>query len=216
MIRQAISCDICGSEKRQTNHWFVAFEQGGELRLGGWTSRNRAKPGSKHLCGQTCVHKLVDEFMAKTVASKSAYSADDDALEIYSAPNSDLPPARREAPAPRREQAAHELTCELGPEESSARLISPVEPVLPVVPAPQYDQVRPVTPIRPARPIQSNNSSQNQPSRRPSINDDLPLDEPAPDFSSSEWRAAAWQRERERALRAAENTPSLLTRFRPN
>jgi len=77
MIRQAISCDICGTEKRQTNHWFVAFEQGGELRLGGWGSRNGARPGSKHLCGQTCVHKLVDEYMAKTVALRPNQASDE-------------------------------------------------------------------------------------------------------------------------------------------
>ena len=64
MIRQAISCDICGTEKKQTNHWFVAYDQGGELRVSGWNTRNRLRPGSKHLCGQTCLHKLVDEFMA--------------------------------------------------------------------------------------------------------------------------------------------------------
>jgi hypothetical protein len=71
VIRQAISCDICASEKKQTNHWFVAYEHGGELRLSGWLSRNRLRPGSKHLCGQTCLHKLVDEFMAKALALRT-------------------------------------------------------------------------------------------------------------------------------------------------
>ena len=61
--------------KRQTNHWFVAYEQGGELRLSGWQSRNRLRPGTKHLCGQTCLHKLVDEFMAKAIASRPQTSA---------------------------------------------------------------------------------------------------------------------------------------------
>ncbi|HEY1902427.1 MAG TPA: hypothetical protein VGG56_08370, partial [Terracidiphilus sp.] len=67
MIRQAITCDVCASEKKQTNHWFVAFEQAGELRLSGWNSRNRLRQGMKHLCGQICLHKLVDEFMARTI-----------------------------------------------------------------------------------------------------------------------------------------------------
>jgi hypothetical protein len=70
VIRQAISCDICGTEKKQTNHWFVAYDQGGELRLGGWKSRNRMRPGAKHLCGQTCLHKLVDEVMARGFAAQ--------------------------------------------------------------------------------------------------------------------------------------------------
>src|ERR1700691_2312672 len=71
VIRQAISCDICATEKKQTNHWFVASEQGGELRLSGWNSRNRLRPGMKHLCGQTCLHKLVDEFMARAIAVRA-------------------------------------------------------------------------------------------------------------------------------------------------
>ena len=79
MIRQAISCDICGMEKKQTNHWFVACEQGGELRVSGWNSRNRLRPGSKHLCGQTCLHKLVDDFMARTLTARVPRAAADDA-----------------------------------------------------------------------------------------------------------------------------------------
>ena len=77
MIRQAISCDICATEKRQTNHWFVAYEQGGELRVSGWSSRHKLRPGSKHLCGQTCLHKLVDEFMAKSIAVRAKRPADE-------------------------------------------------------------------------------------------------------------------------------------------
>jgi hypothetical protein len=79
VIRQAISCDICASEKKQTNHWFVAYEQTGELRVSGWNSRNRLRPGSKHLCGQTCLHKLVDEFMANAIAVRPGSFAGDDA-----------------------------------------------------------------------------------------------------------------------------------------
>ncbi len=71
MIRQAISCDICGTDKQQTNHWFVAYEQNGELRISGWNTQSRLRSGSKHLCGQTCLHKLVDEFMAKTIAVRT-------------------------------------------------------------------------------------------------------------------------------------------------
>jgi hypothetical protein len=71
VIRQAISCDICGTEKQLTNHWFVAYDQGGELRVSGWNSRNRLRAGAKHLCGQTCLHKLVDDFMARTLSARS-------------------------------------------------------------------------------------------------------------------------------------------------
>jgi hypothetical protein len=70
MIRQAISCDICGAEKKQTNHWFVAYTHAGELRVSGWGVQGRVRAGSKHLCGQTCLHKLVDEFIAAGVAGR--------------------------------------------------------------------------------------------------------------------------------------------------
>jgi hypothetical protein len=70
MIRQAISCDICGSEKRQTNYWFVVYNQDGELRVSEWSSRHRLGPGSMHLCGQTCLHKLVDDFTDRILAAR--------------------------------------------------------------------------------------------------------------------------------------------------
>jgi hypothetical protein len=72
LIRQSVSCDICGTEKKQTNHWFVAHELAGELRLSGWSSRHRTRAGAKHLCGQTCLHKLVDDFMARTLSPRTA------------------------------------------------------------------------------------------------------------------------------------------------
>ncbi len=81
MIRQAISCDICGTEKKQTNHWFVAYDQGGELRVSGWNSRNRLRPGSKHLCGQTCLHKLVDDFMARAITARAPQAAQNEIEE---------------------------------------------------------------------------------------------------------------------------------------
>jgi hypothetical protein len=70
MIRQAISCDICGAEKKQTNHWFVAYTHAGELRVSGWGVQGKIRAASKHLCGQTCLHKLVDEFIAGGATSK--------------------------------------------------------------------------------------------------------------------------------------------------
>jgi hypothetical protein len=76
MIRQAISCDICGAEKKQTNHWFVAHAHAGELRVSGWKANGRMRAGAKHLCGQTCLHKLLDEFIAGTVSNRVPAAAD--------------------------------------------------------------------------------------------------------------------------------------------
>lgn len=94
MIRQAISCDICGAEKKQTNHWFVAYEQAGELRVSGWSSRNRLKADSRHLCGQACLHKLADDFMARVIGEKGALRPQAAAEEMEMEP---LPAVERRA-----------------------------------------------------------------------------------------------------------------------
>lgn len=114
MIRQAVSCDICGAEKKQTNHWFVAYEQAGELRVSGWSTRNRLRAGSKHLCGQACLHKLADDFMARVISGRTQRSTAEEAEQPLE-PATDTSLLNAEA-APALES------------ESSARLLTPVEP----------------------------------------------------------------------------------------
>jgi hypothetical protein len=171
VIRQAITCDICATEKKQTNHWFVASEQGGELRVSGWNSRNRLRPGMKHLCGQTCLHKLVDEFMARALAARVPQSVAEDAAAGQPIVATD---------ASLTSGAAYEhLVFE--DVQSSARLLSPPAPVFPMRPSPELVP----TPGRLA------------------AEEPAPLVEP-PRFASRNWRADAWDRERERELRAVE------------
>jgi hypothetical protein len=69
VIRQAISCDICGTEMLNANHWFVAYDRGPELRIGAWNPRNKLRASARHLCGHKCLHKLVDDFMARTLSA---------------------------------------------------------------------------------------------------------------------------------------------------
>jgi hypothetical protein len=177
VIRQAISCDVCSSEKRQTNHWFVAYEQGGELRLSGWQSRNQLRPGTKHLCGQTCLHKLVDEFMAKAIASRPQTSAAS-AVEV-------------------RDEAAKTDTsltsnAAYGDVESPAHLIALPASAVPIPAArTQAELVAMPGRILPER---------------------LPAPPEEPRFASRNWRAEAWERERERELRAIEHRPDIARR----
>ncbi len=76
VIRQAISCDICRTEKRQANHWFVAYEQSGELRISGWNSLHLLSPETKHLCGEACAHKLISQFLMRLVDLGTQRTAD--------------------------------------------------------------------------------------------------------------------------------------------
>jgi hypothetical protein len=184
VIRQAISCDICGAEKKQTNHWYVACEQAGEMRLGGWNSRMRQRPGAKHLCGQTCLHKLVDEFMARSSAARGTLASGEIAEPAAS---------RAEIDASLTSSAAYEE------DESSARVIA--SPSAPSVPprAPVSLSVFPMQPRLVTEP--------------PAPTPVPPPVEDAPNYSSRRWRAEAWERERNRELRS-ERHPDLARRHK--
>jgi hypothetical protein len=65
VIQQTIMCDICGTQKRQANHWFVARNESGELRISGWNPSRLASAGAKHLCGETCSLKFVSHFLMR-------------------------------------------------------------------------------------------------------------------------------------------------------
>jgi hypothetical protein len=77
MIRQAINCDICATEKQTSNYWFVAYEQGGELKVRGWESPKNSRKDAKHLCGQKCAQRMMANFMASLMAS--VHSSEEDA-----------------------------------------------------------------------------------------------------------------------------------------
>ena len=183
MIRQAISCDLCGNEKRQTNHWFVAYEQNGELRLAGWNSRNRLRAGTRHLCGQTCLHKLVDDFMARAIQQKNQPSAD--AGVESSAGTGERASVRACAIADVRAASATDARVtsisECEEVESSARLITP----------PSSTQQSAVP--KPAAALVTMTARKWIDTAIP------PIEEPRP--TARNRRIEAWERERERELR---------------
>jgi len=73
MIRQAINCDICGAERLEsTSFWFVANEVKGEIRLRGWESPQKSRRSARHLCGQKCVQRMMDNFTAAILAGQQA------------------------------------------------------------------------------------------------------------------------------------------------
>jgi hypothetical protein len=191
VIRQAISCDICGTEKKQTNHWFVAYDQGGELRLGGWKSRNRMRPGAKHLCGQTCLHKLVDEFMARGFAA-----------QVQPGPVEEIE-VEVQAVATDTSLTSDAAYVEV---ESSARLIpTPIPATQPIPVQPQR------TPVR-SGPVAMQTRLQAPEQAHPEQLE--PVVEELASFSSRKWRADAWEREREREMRAVDRRPDTEVRRR--
>ena len=89
MIRQAIKRKRPFKEAANQPRVFVAYELNGESRMSGWSSRHRLRPRNKHLCGQTCLHKLVDEFQAKSIAVR-AQPSDDEESTLATATNISL------------------------------------------------------------------------------------------------------------------------------
>ena len=224
MIRQAISCDICASEKRQTNHWFVAYEQGGELRVSGWSSRHKLRPGSKHLCGQTCLHKLVDEFMAKAIAVRAQRPVEEPAEEVTNEP-------RAAGDASLTSDAAYADTAEVELEssariiepESSARIIGPstIAATVPIPTGAAHRLQPELTPHLPAPPLPLGPRPAYRPQPelvppRPHQAEFVSPPEESPRFASRNWRAEAWERERERELRAIGKRPDVDARRATN
>lgn len=79
-VTEQFSCDVCGKQKQQANHWWV----GTETDIGThksfvfypWpTGRREAEAGKKvnHLCGQQCAIKALSEWMSRL--SKQAEGA---------------------------------------------------------------------------------------------------------------------------------------------
>ena len=64
MMAENATCDVCGIDKKKASHWFMAIEEKGTLRLSAWSVLNAKRLAMKHLCGQACVHRLVDVFLA--------------------------------------------------------------------------------------------------------------------------------------------------------
>jgi hypothetical protein len=64
-----IACDMCGAVKQPSNNWYYAAfvpqtEDDAHLTIWPWDypAEDRSKP-YKHICGQVCAIRLLNEFM---------------------------------------------------------------------------------------------------------------------------------------------------------
>lgn len=63
------TCDICGAQKGETNHWWKLVMVPGGFHLFSW---DEFIQNSKHLCGRACVIKQVEAFMGKKPESTTS------------------------------------------------------------------------------------------------------------------------------------------------
>jgi hypothetical protein len=108
------------------NHWFVANDRGPELRISTWSAHNRTRAAVRHLCGHKCLHKLVDDFMAKTQSARASASVETENAGERPATLNDTTLAWA---APHRMQALPKIGSSVENFESSAQLIKPAEQI---------------------------------------------------------------------------------------
>jgi hypothetical protein len=155
------------------------------------------RPGSKHLCGQTCLHKLMDDFMARDVAARMQRGIMDECEAEERVVRTD---------ASLTSDAAY---IEI---ESSARLLPAATPSLPKR-LPVHAGTEGATPINVragAELVAMPGRLQAEAPMRPPV----PLPEEPPSHTSRNLRAEAWDREREREMRTVERRPDNAVRRR--
>jgi hypothetical protein len=60
--KEIFTCDVCGAEKKEANHWWMAQISSRQFLLWPWDTGARDK-GILHLCGEACVLKRLSEFL---------------------------------------------------------------------------------------------------------------------------------------------------------
>ncbi len=74
MLKKILTCDECGAERRDANHWFV-YERtkvGLHFHTWEWAAKEWTLEAEHvgHLCGQQCGHKLLDRFLTEVTTPK--------------------------------------------------------------------------------------------------------------------------------------------------
>ena len=54
-------CDVCGMQKKDTNHWWLLFIHADSIGLFKWEAQS--KEDALHLCSESCAVKKISEFM---------------------------------------------------------------------------------------------------------------------------------------------------------
>ena len=69
MIASSVTCDVCGRQKQETNHWFLCFTMKGALGItfGAYNDRDlvpaRRGLNIQDICGEACAHTRLSQFL---------------------------------------------------------------------------------------------------------------------------------------------------------
>jgi hypothetical protein len=64
--KQVFTCDECGVEKKETNHWVIGFigEPPDSVTFVAWSARRAEVKEAIHLCGEGCAGKVLSKAIA--------------------------------------------------------------------------------------------------------------------------------------------------------
>jgi len=69
VIELSVKCEECSAERGLANHWLELRHAKGAPYFLEW-SKAAEKPGSKHVCGEDCAHRIVGRYLT-TLREKS-------------------------------------------------------------------------------------------------------------------------------------------------
>ena len=65
------TCDVCGADRKDVNHWYVVARSAGRCYVLTWAQgvRNRMvnRSTTRHACGRECAHKELDAMMSESI-----------------------------------------------------------------------------------------------------------------------------------------------------
>jgi hypothetical protein len=69
MIKNAVICDECSEERKETNHWWIVQIAGDRPSFMCWPwDVGQHLVTARHYCGQSCVLKAMERWMSEQVA----------------------------------------------------------------------------------------------------------------------------------------------------
>jgi hypothetical protein len=72
-MRQILyTCDVCGVQKKEANHWFIIFTCYPGTRLYKWSAADPTDKQAVHLCGENCVNRKIMQLIGGTPKREEA------------------------------------------------------------------------------------------------------------------------------------------------
>ena len=63
-VVQKFTCEICGTEKRDSHHWFLAELAGESLTIRPWSEVRARGESGRHFCGEAHLQQFITRFLS--------------------------------------------------------------------------------------------------------------------------------------------------------